>query len=300
MISMAANESRNIVAQLPPAATMQSFPGTACFPGVLTASADKNTTKPNHQTGETNMRLALPLISGLWLALAACPPITAAETAKLETESDRISYSLGHQLAGDLKGQGVELDETVMLQGLRDGLSGNEPLLDAEEMQTLLQKIKQEIVAKEKEQRLARIETRRVKTEQTRKAAEVFLTTNTGKPGVKTLPSGLQYKVIKPGKGRKPALSDSVVVNYRGKTIDGNEFGSTFDSEPESLLVKDVIPGMQEALQLMPEGARWELYIPPDLAFRRRGPLEDQALIYEIELLRIGETTDPETKSEQP
>jgi FKBP-type peptidyl-prolyl cis-trans isomerase FklB len=252
------------------------------------------------QPGDKNMRLAKSFTRSLWLALAIYSPLYAAEPAPLETESDRISYSLGHQLAGDLKGQGIEFDETVMLQGLRDGLEGNEPQLDTGEMQTLLLKMKQEIIEKDKEQRLARIETRRIKAEQTRKEAEAFLTTNKGKSGVKTLPSGLQYKVIEPGKGRKPALSDSVVVNYRGMTIGGNEFGSTFDSEPETFLVKDVIPGMQEALQLMPVGARWELYIPPDLAFRRRGPLEDQALIYEVELLRIGETADPAAKPEQP
>lgn len=246
------------------------------------------------------MRLAKSFTRSLWLALAIYSPLYAAEPAPLETESDRISYSLGHQLAGDLKGQGVEFIDAVMLQGLRDGLAGNEPQLDTGEMQTLLLQMKQEILEKDKEQRLARIETRRIKAEQTRKEAEVFLKTNTGKPGVKTLPSGLQYRVIEPGEGSKPALSDSVVVNYRGKTINGNEFGSTFDGEPESFIVKDVIPGMQEALQLMPEGARWELYIPPDLAFRRRGPLEDQALIYEVELLRIGETADSGVKSEQP
>jgi FKBP-type peptidyl-prolyl cis-trans isomerase FklB len=246
------------------------------------------------------MRLATSFTCTLWLALAIYSPLYAAEPAPLETESDRISYSLGHQLAGDLKGQGIKFDDAVMLQGLRDGLAGNEPQLDPEEMQTLLLKMKQEIIEKDKAQQLAKIETRRIKAEQTRKEAVTFLASNTGKPGVKTLPSGLQYKVIKPGKGRKPALSDSVVVNYRGKTIDGNEFGSTFDGEPEVFLVKEVIPGMQEALQLMPEGARWELYIPPDLAFRRRGPLEDQALIYEIELLRIAESADPQVKSEQP
>ena len=245
------------------------------------------------------MRLATPVIRSLWLALAVYSPLFAAETVPLETESDRISYSLGHQLAGDLKGQGVEFDEAVMRQGLRDGLSGNEPKLDTEEMQTLLLKMKQEIIEKDQEQRLTRIESRRIKAEQTRKEAEVFLTTNASKPGVKTLPSGLQYKVIEPGKGRKPTLSDSVIVHYRGKRIDGNEFGSSYGGEPDSFLVKDVIPGMQEALQLMPEGAKWELYIPPDLAFRKRGPLEDQALIYEIELLGVGSPAAVE-KTGQP
>jgi FKBP-type peptidyl-prolyl cis-trans isomerase FklB len=245
------------------------------------------------------MRSATPVTCSLWLALAVYSPLFAAETVTLETESDRISYSLGHQLAGDLKDQAVVFDEALMLQGLRDGLSGNKPQLDTGEMQTLLLKMKQEILEKDQKQRLAKIENRRIKAEQTRKEAEVFLSTNAGKPGVKTLPSGLQYKVIEPGKGRKPTLSDSVIVHYRGKRIDGNEFGSSYGGEPESFLVKDVIPGMQEALQLMPEGARWELYIPPNLAFKRRGPLEDQALIYEIELVRVGENAEPKEKTEQ-
>ena len=139
------------------------------------------------------MRLATSYTRSLWLVLAVYTPLFAANPAPLETESDRISYSLGHQLAGDLVGQGVELDAAVMLQGLRDGLAGNEPQLDTGEMHALLLKMKQEILEKDREQRLARIETRRIKAEQTRKKAEEFLTTNTGKAGVKTLPSGLQY-----------------------------------------------------------------------------------------------------------
>lgn len=245
------------------------------------------------------MRFIVPLIGGLWLALSQSM-ISASEAIPLETEAARISYSLGQQLASDLKRQGVELDQAVMLRGLNDGLSGNVPLLDNSEMQTLLINMKQDIVEKEHKEKLAKIESRRIKAEQTRKEGQVFLTANAKKTGVKSLPSGLQYKVIKQGKGRKPAISDTVTVHYRGMRIDGNEFGSTYGGEPETFRVNEVIPGMREALQMMPEGAKWELYIPPDLAFGRRGPLEDQALIYEMELLRIGGNAESKEKTGHP
>ena len=120
-----------------------------------------------------------------------------------------------------------------------------------------------------------------------RKEGEAFLADNTKKTGVTTLPSGLQYRIVKAGKGSKPALTDTVTVHYRGTLLDGSEFDSTRGGEPESFPVKELIPGLKEALLLMQPGARWELYIPPELGFGRRGPLEDQTLVYDIQLIAI-------------
>ena len=142
------------------------------------------------------------------------------------------------------------------------------------------------------------IQERRIKRDMARKEGQAFLAANTKKTGVTTLSSGLQYKIIKSGKGRKPVLTDTVTVHYRGTLLDGNEFGSTRGGEPESFPVNDLIPGLEEALLLMQPGARWELYIPPELGFGRRGPLEDQTLVYDLELLRI-EQTGKETAADK-
>ena len=224
--------------------------------------------------------------------------IVAEEQSELTSESDRIGYSLGHQIGRDLKQQNVEPDSAIIQRGIEDGLGGKPPLLPEKEMQTSLRALKQDILSEEQEERLETIRERRIKREMARKEGEVFLAANTKKTGVTTLPSGLQYKVIKTGKGSKPIATDTVILHYRGTLLDGNEFDSTPENEPESFPVKEVIPGLQEALQLMQPGARWELYIPPELAFGRRGPLEDQTLIYDLELLSI-EPTGKETAADK-
>ncbi len=115
-----------------------------------------------------------------------------------------------------------------------------------------------------------------------------FLASNAKKQGVITLPSGLQYKVLEEGTGRSPGPNDSVTVHYRGTLIDGNEFDSSYgNNEPATFQVGGVIPGWTEALQLMKEGAKWQLFIPPDLAYGKRGPLSDRTLIFEVELISI-------------
>jgi FKBP-type peptidyl-prolyl cis-trans isomerase FklB len=125
--------------------------------------------------------------------------------------------------------------------------------------------------------------------ERYRAEGEEFLSANAEKEGVVTLPSGLQYKVIQQGKGSSPGPSDKVNVHYRSTLIDGTEFHSSYrgEGEPETLHVSGVIRGLTEALQLMREGARWQLFIPADLAYARRGPLADRTVIYEIELISI-------------
>ena len=244
------------------------------------------------------MRFSVHII-GMGIGLALFQGVVVAEERpELTSDADRISYSLGHQVGRDLKQQNMEPDSAIIQRGIEDGLAGKPPLLPEKEMQTSLKALKQDIVSAEQEERMNAIQERRIKREMARKEGQAFLAANTKKTGVMTLSSGLQYKIIKSGKGRKPVLTDTVTVHYRGTLLDGNEFGSTRGGEPESFPVNDLIPGLEEALLLMQPGARWELYIPPELGFGRRGPLEDQTLVYDLELLRI-EQTGKETAADK-
>lgn len=239
------------------------------------------------------MRFAASTMS---LCLMLCQGvIVAAEQSELASESDRISYSLGHQIGSDLQQQHVQPETSVILRGIQDGLAGTPPLLSTEEMQPLLRELKRKIVTSEQQERLNAIKESRIKREMARKEGSEFLAANAKKPGIKTLPSGLQYRVIQPGDGDRPQATDKVTVYYRSTLLDGSEFGGTQEDMPEVFAVADVIPGLKEALQLMQPGAKWELFIPPGLGFGRRGVLEDQTLIYEIELLNIVKASEDKT-----
>ena len=214
----------------------------------------------------------------------------AEEVQKIESDTDRISYSLGQQIGRDFKRQGVELDRAALVHGFNDANSGAEPALDRKEMTATLGSLKGRITAAQRKEAQQRRAQRQKDAEENRRKGQEFLAANGSKPGVKTLPSGLQYKVIKPGSGKKPGPQDVVKVHYRARQLNGHEFGNSYGSGgPVSFSVNKVIPGWTEALQLMREGARWELYLPPELAYGRRGPLAGQTVIYEVELLGVGE-----------
>jgi len=215
------------------------------------------------------------------------PDMVAADRPDLDTEGDRISYSLGHQIGRDLKQLGVQPDAPALVRGMQDGLNGSEPVLDSGQMQALLGQLKHGVIKAKQQEQFDALQARRIEREMARRQGEDFTAANARKPGVKTLPSGLQYRVITAGNGDRPAASDRVTVHYRSTLINGNEFGSTGEDAPETFAVNDVIPGLKEALLLMPQGSRWEVVIPPELGFGRRGALEDQTLIYEIELLNM-------------
>jgi FKBP-type peptidyl-prolyl cis-trans isomerase FklB len=222
----------------------------------------------------------------------------AGEASELESENDRISYSLGYEIGGGYKHQGVELDAEALVRGYNDGNAGAEPVISRKEMNDILRDLKGKIVTEQRESALERHERKKKEAEEKRSKGKAFMAENAEKPGVKTLPSGLQYKIIKAGKGRKPGPHDVVMVNYRAKLINGHEFDSSYRRNgPSSFRVDGVIKGWTEALQMMNEGAKWEVYIPPELAFGRRGALADQTLIYEVELLGVGEAGKaPESK----
>lgn len=207
--------------------------------------------------------------------------ICVADDQQQLDEADKISYSVGYQMGGDFKKQGVELRPEGMTRGLEDALSGSEASMTAEDMQTALSTLKKKILAQTRMEQAA-------KANNFREQGRIFLAENAGKEGVKTTDSGLQYKVVKAGTGKTPTANDSVTVNYRGTTIDGKEFDSSHRSgKPVTFRVDEVIPGWTEALQMMKEGSQWQLYIPPDLAFHRGGPLEHRTILFEVELISV-------------
>jgi FKBP-type peptidyl-prolyl cis-trans isomerase len=228
------------------------------------------------------MRATAPCLLAVSL-LCACGPNDAAGPVALESEDAKASYSVGYQIGGDFKRQGVPLREDALVAGIRDATGRGEPRLSEEERRTTLTELKRRIVATEQAGREAL-------AAKNLAAAKAFLEANRTKEGVTTLPSGLQYKVLEAGTGPKPAATDTVTVHYRGRLIDGTEFDSSYGrNEPARFALNRVIKGWTEALQLMGEGSKWELYVPPDLAYGERGAgtriPPQSALVFEVELI---------------
>jgi len=222
-----------------------------------------------------NCMLFAVLLSLVWTLGAAEEPLDFSD------ETVRINYSLGYQIGGDFKRQGVELDAEAVVQGIADALSGDQPKMSQPEMHETLVALKKTIEADQRARHGA-------ESEAIRQAGIAFLEENKTKEGVRVTPSGLQYKVIEEGTGRSPEPGDSVRVSYRGTTVDGHEFDSSYRrGEPAQFTLGGVIPGWTEGLQLMREGGRYELYVPSDLAYGKRGPLAGQTLIFSIELLEV-------------
>ncbi|UCD00380.1 MAG: FKBP-type peptidyl-prolyl cis-trans isomerase [Phycisphaerales bacterium] len=202
----------------------------------------------------------------------------------LKTEQDKVSYIIGTQIGRNFKSQEVEVNLEALIRGLKDVLGGKELALSQEEMQRIYASFQQRMrakqaakVAKQAAENLAK--------------GNAFLDENKAKEGVKVLPSGLQYKVIKEGAGATPTADDKVKTHYRGTLINGTEFDSSYKrNQPAEFPVKGVIKGWTEALQLMKEGAKWQLYIPANLAYGERGRPNippNSTLIFEVELLEV-------------
>ena len=213
----------------------------------------------------------------------------ASETVTLSDESDRINYSIGHQIGTDFKRQKLKLDEPLFRTGLQHGQTDTAPLLERKEMTAALADLKRNITTKMKKEAVVRINKRKKDEEQKRSEGIAFMQENQSREGVKTMPSGLQYLVLTPGAGLKPKVEDYVTFNYRAKTLRGREFDSSFKKgKPSTYRANGVLPGFTEAIQMMQPGAKWELYIPPDQAYGRQGPLAHQTIILQVELLSIG------------
>lgn len=217
---------------------------------------------------------------------AATKSGTAQGVTVLTTEKQKASYAIGMNVGGGLHRQGVDLDTAALLQGMKDALGGGKTLITEDEARAALMKLQNEMQAKQQAQA-------QQEGAANKKEGDAFLAANKGKEGVVTLPSGLQYKILKEGSGPKPTATDSVVCNYRGTLINGTEFdGSEKHGGPATFPVSGVIKGWTEALQLMPTGAKWQLFIPADLAYGARGtpggPIPPNAtLTFEVELLSI-------------
>ena len=221
-------------------------------------------------------------------SVAPKSPQTAAKAKApftLKTPKDKASYAMGMNIGNGLRKQSVDIDPAILARGLRDAFSNGKTLLTDEEVRTILTQLQADM--RKKQQEVAQ-----VAAENNKKQGIAFLEANKTKDGVVTLPSGLQYKVLQEGTGAKPTLTDSVVCNYRGTLLDNTEFDSSYKrGQPITIPVTGVIKGWTEALQLMPVGSKWQLFVPSDLAYGERGaggPIGPNAtLIFEIELVSI-------------
>ncbi len=228
-------------------------------------------------------------MSRRWIALAIvallAAPAGAEEAKTLATQKEKLSYGIGMNIGRSMKADGLEVDVDLLAQGIRDVFSGAKPLLTDEEHKAAMTAAQKEVM--ERQQEMAK-----KAAEKNKKEGEAFLAANGKKEGVVTLPSGLQYKVLKSGDGKTPTAKDVVETNYRGTLIDNTEFDSSYKrGKPASFPVGSVIPGWTEALQKMKVGDKWELYIPSNLAYGERGMMPtigpNSTLIFEIELLGI-------------
>ncbi len=217
---------------------------------------------------------------------------TAAKPATglaLTTQKQKASYALGMKIGSDLKRQGVatSVDAAITARALRDALAGGKLLLTDDQEKSALMQLQTEVRANQEAKA-------KEASGPARKAGEAFLAENKSKEGVVTLPSGLQYKILTAGTGPKPTANDTVTCNYKGTLLNGKEFDSSYKrGQPASFPVSGVIKGWTEALQLMPVGSKWQLFIPPDLAYGDRGAGGDigpgETLIFEVELISIGD-----------
>lgn len=208
----------------------------------------------------------------------------------LVTDKDKQSYAIGLNVGKSLHRDSIDIEPKIMLQGIEDALAGGKVLLTDDQVKTVLTDLQSQVRQMQEEKRLALAESNK-------KDGAAFLAANASKEGVVTLPSGLQYKVLVAGTGPKPSITDSVVCNYRGTLLDNTEFDSSYKrGQPATFVVGRVIKGWSEALQLMPVGSKWQLFIPPDLAYgeRGQGPIGPNAtLVFEVELQSIQPSSPP-------
>jgi FKBP-type peptidyl-prolyl cis-trans isomerase FklB len=226
------------------------------------------------------MRLKWIVVLGILFFVSQ---VSAEEKLVLKNQKEKVSYIIGVNIGSNFKKQLIDIDPSILARGIREGLAGAKPLLTEQDIQETMVAFQKELMERHKKQ------------------GEDFLAENKKKEGVKTLPDGLQYKVIKAGTGKKPKADDTVTVNYLGTLIDGREFDSSYRrGQPATFRVSGVIPGWSEALQLMEEGAKWQLFIPSNLAYGERGVGgivgPNAVLIFEVELVSI----NPKTQENKP
>ena len=211
----------------------------------------------------------------------------------LKTDKQKFSYTAGYQIGQNLKRQNLDLDSKAFNQGAQDAITNAKPRLKPEEMQAAVQ-------AQQKKD----MEKQEARAKKNLEAGQAFLEANKKKDGVKTLPSGLQYKVITEGKGKQPTAADTVVAHYRGTLINGTEFDSSYKrNEPATFPVQGVIKGWQEALPMMKEGAKWQVFIPAELGYGPQGAGAaigpNETLVFDIELISVKGPESAEAKEDK-
>lgn len=230
------------------------------------------------------------VVVGLVVAASGIAALAEEPAQTFPNQKAKISYAIGVDIGNSFKRQGVEIDPETLARGLRDSLTGGQTLLTEGEVRDTLQAYQLELRAKMQEK--------------AKQEGAAFLAENGKKPGVTTLPSGLQYKVIAAGKGPKPTGNDTVRCHYRGTFVDGREFDSSYSrGEPAVFPVRGVIPGWTEALQLMPVGSKWQLVVPYELAYGAggtRGIPPYSTLVFEVELLGIEKPEAAQAPAAEP
>ncbi|MGC1485250.1 MAG: FKBP-type peptidyl-prolyl cis-trans isomerase [Candidatus Acidiferrum sp.] len=205
----------------------------------------------------------------------------------LTTQKDKASYAIGLNIGKSMRKDSVDVEPSILLRGMKDGLAGGKTLLTDDEAKAAMVALQADLRAKHE----AKVE---LEAANNKKEGDEFLAENKSKEGVVTLPSGLQYKVLVEGTGPKPTAADTITCNYRGTLLDNTEFDSSYKTgKPATFPVSRIIKGWTEALQLMPVGSKWQLFIPPDLAYGERGgpaggPIgPNTTLVFEVELMSI-------------
>jgi FKBP-type peptidyl-prolyl cis-trans isomerase len=224
----------------------------------------------------------------------ATPPAKApasqapASAPAFKTQKEKVSYAIGMETGKGVKSQGIDVDPAILIQGLKDALTDAKPQMSDEELRQVITALQQEIRQKQMQMQEAAAAENKTK-------GDAFLAENAKKEGIVVLPDGLQYKILTPGQGKKPAETDTVLCNYKGTFLDGTEFDSSAKAgRAVPFEVKNVIAGFKEILQLMPVGSKWQVFVPSNLAYGERGAGgvigPNATLIFEVELVSIQDT----------
>ena len=243
--------------------------------------------------------MKLPLLAAIGAGLAfGATGFAADDAALIKTPKGKMSYAVGLEMGRNITNYLVDVDPEALAAGVRDSVSKKKALISEQEAIAGMNEFRGQMQAKRSETQKMMQEKNKEAGDKNKKEAEAFLAENKTKPGIKTTPSGLQYKVLTEGKGKNPGSNDTVIAHYRGTLINGTEFDSSYKrGEPGEFGVTRVIKGWTEALLMMPIGSKWQLFIPPDLAYGeggRPGIPPNSALLFDIELIGIkGEDLKP-------
>lgn len=220
-----------------------------------------------------------------------------AESA-FKTQKEKVSYAIGMEMGKGVKAQQIDVDPTIMMQGLKDALSDAKSQMSEEELRQVIAQLQNDIRQKQ-------MAAQQAAAAENKSKGDAFMAENAKKEGVVALPDGLQYKILSAGTGKKPAESDTVLCNYKGTFLDGTVFDSSERAgKPVPFEVKNVIPGFREILQLMPVGSKWQVFIPSNLAYGERGAGgvigPNATLIFEVELVSIEDASAPSSAAPAP